>query len=323
ILAEHDVHESYSGDGLIVAKFGAVPSDWRCPRLTYNRYSESLFRNPLYDLAAATTSPPVADSRYFAEHGGLLRLTADCALGKPGDTVLLPFDQAIFPRVMSDGGWAPETLAFLDEHIDPTCRYVVLDIGANVGLFTRQAVLRYSNLSRVLCIEPDPGNFRALRYNLANVADERISLWNVALSDADGEAQLLRDAGNFGNYSLNDDAMRDRRFDTIGVRAVETNRWMRENIRLPVDDRVIWKSDTQGYDELIISLTPAEIWDRVDLAIVELWRIRKPAFDRTVFFDRIDAFPNKSIGRGNRSTTADVMDFLKGDDWHFEDLYLW
>jgi len=53
ILAEHDVHESFSGDGLIVAKFGSVPEGWHKPRLSYNRYSESLFRNPLYDLAAA------------------------------------------------------------------------------------------------------------------------------------------------------------------------------------------------------------------------------------------------------------------------------
>ena len=53
ILAEHDVHESFSGDGLIVAKFGVVPEDWQTPRLSYNRYSESLFRNPLYDLANA------------------------------------------------------------------------------------------------------------------------------------------------------------------------------------------------------------------------------------------------------------------------------
>jgi len=53
ILAEHDIHESFSGDGLIVAKFGPVPEGWQKPTLSYNRYSESLFRNPLYDLAAA------------------------------------------------------------------------------------------------------------------------------------------------------------------------------------------------------------------------------------------------------------------------------
>jgi FkbM family methyltransferase len=55
IIAEHDVHESFSGDGLIVAYFG---KDIRCSEpvnLSRNRYSESYFRNPIYDLAAAQT----------------------------------------------------------------------------------------------------------------------------------------------------------------------------------------------------------------------------------------------------------------------------
>jgi FkbM family methyltransferase len=53
ILAEHDVHESFSGDGLIVAYFGREAIDWRDVPLSYNRYSTSLFRNPLYDLSLA------------------------------------------------------------------------------------------------------------------------------------------------------------------------------------------------------------------------------------------------------------------------------
>ncbi len=56
IVAEHDVQESFSGDGLIVALFGPLPREWRPVALSRNRYSESLFRNPLYDLAAATRS---------------------------------------------------------------------------------------------------------------------------------------------------------------------------------------------------------------------------------------------------------------------------
>ena len=52
IEAEHDVQESFSGDGLICARFCAAPPDWQPIRLSYNRASRSLFRNPLYDLAA-------------------------------------------------------------------------------------------------------------------------------------------------------------------------------------------------------------------------------------------------------------------------------
>lgn len=51
ILIEHDVHESFSGDGLIAAYFGKDPIDWSKPQISLNRYSTSLFRNPLYDLS--------------------------------------------------------------------------------------------------------------------------------------------------------------------------------------------------------------------------------------------------------------------------------
>ncbi|MBU6498154.1 MAG: hypothetical protein KGQ40_06470, partial [Rhodospirillales bacterium] len=53
VIAEHDVQESFSGDGLIAARFGADAAAWPAVKLSFNRYSASLFRNPLYDLAAA------------------------------------------------------------------------------------------------------------------------------------------------------------------------------------------------------------------------------------------------------------------------------
>ena len=51
ILAEHDVHESFSGDGLIAVYFGTDQLAWNAPRLSLNRYSNGIFRNPIYDLA--------------------------------------------------------------------------------------------------------------------------------------------------------------------------------------------------------------------------------------------------------------------------------
>ena len=52
ILSEHDVHESFSGDGLIAVYFGDEYIEWREPPISRNRYSTSLFRNPLFDLAS-------------------------------------------------------------------------------------------------------------------------------------------------------------------------------------------------------------------------------------------------------------------------------
>lgn len=335
ILAEHDVQESFSGDGLIVAKFGAVPPGWRTPRLTYNRSSESLFRNPLYDLATAITTPPAAaepieppptssgDTKCLTTQGELRVIMKDCALGLAGDRILLPFDQVMFPRIIANNGWALEALGFLEHHIDPCQSYAVLDIGANIGLFTRQLATRFANIGHFICVEAEPENFRALQYNVASLLGERGALYNVALSHAEGQTRFFRDRENFGNYSLNDDAMRDRPFDTVMVKSVAADRWLVENVRVQTNERLIWKSDTQGYDELIISLTPLSVWDRIDAAIIELWRINKPDFDEAAFRHRIDSFPNKSIGLGNRSTTAEIIAFLSGNDWHHDDLFLW
>jgi len=337
ILAEHDVQESFSGDGLIVAKFGAVPAGWTTPRLSYNRYSYSLYRNPLHDLAQAQQAPAVppvleplqqglsalAHSPNLAPTGLLLTLAAAGPLGPSGDTILLPTDGVMFPLVAAHGGWGLETLDFFGRHIDASRSYTLLDIGANVGLFSRQVALRHPNIARILGVEPEPRNFRVLQYNLAGLAPGRCMLWNLALSDAPGQAQFFCDRDNSGNYSLNPDAMRDRPFDTVTVQCVATDAWMRAHIPLQDGTRLLWKSDTQGSDELIISRTPQEVWDRIDAAIVELWRIRKPAFDRATFLRRIDDFAHKSIGIGHAHTTHDIAVFLDGEDWKHADLYLW
>jgi hypothetical protein len=50
IIAEHDVHESYSGDGLIAASFRSEDRNLTV-ELSHNRYSTTLFPNPAVHLA--------------------------------------------------------------------------------------------------------------------------------------------------------------------------------------------------------------------------------------------------------------------------------
>lgn len=52
IVVEHEVNESFSGDGLICARFCPAPVGFTPPSISHNRISEALFRHPLYDLAA-------------------------------------------------------------------------------------------------------------------------------------------------------------------------------------------------------------------------------------------------------------------------------
>lgn len=52
IIAEHDVHESYSGDGLIAASFSPEDKDLQVA-VSCNRYSTSLFPSPAFHLSSA------------------------------------------------------------------------------------------------------------------------------------------------------------------------------------------------------------------------------------------------------------------------------
>jgi FkbM family methyltransferase len=52
IEVEHNPYESFSGDGLIVARFRPAPEGWEPVSISYAREEEALFREPVYDLAA-------------------------------------------------------------------------------------------------------------------------------------------------------------------------------------------------------------------------------------------------------------------------------
>ena len=392
IEAEHDVHESFSGDGLIVARFGPAPAGWTPIEISRNRYSESHFRNPIHDLAEqgstidekhgaafvdavfetlllrhpdqasrttfvkslaetgnlvgfmrrimrssefkkrlpqildahglanATDAPPHLESAAFKAVGATFALKQDGPLGRQGDRLSLPHDSVMGPNVLKSASWQAETIAFFGEHLDGARRYTLLDIGANIGLVSRQLLHAHPCIAACICVEPDPGNFQALAANLAVFDRSRTTLFNCALGLDDGSAVLFRDRANIGNYSLNADAVRGQAYDERTVVVRDTADWMHQTV--PTDGPLIWKSDTQGHDELIVAQTPWSVWDRVECAVIELWRIGKQPFDTAMFREKIAAFPHRTIA-GERVTAEEALDYASDTDGRFVDLFLW
>ncbi|WP_299083849.1 FkbM family methyltransferase [uncultured Ruegeria sp.] len=333
IEAEHDVHESFSGDGLIVARFGPPPRDWQRVTLSHNRHSTSLFRSLAYDLAEnqqtlahleahprSNDAAATVQHESLAKRGTLYELTADGPLGPAGSTLLLRDDAVMSPEIVKEAAWEYDNIGAFAARCQPGKSYTLVDIGSNIGLFSRQLAFEVPQIARLLCVEPDEKNFQALQYNLGPLGD-RASLFNVALGDTDATQEFFRDSENIGNYSLNPDAMRARSFDRVEVTTRETAAWMQTH--LGSTEAIVWKSDTQGFDELIISRTPMEIWERIDVALIEIWRIAKPDFDAEAFMQRLSVFPNRKLGTRTDVSVDAVMDYLTGDDWEFEELLLW
>ncbi len=165
-----------------------------------------------YDVKCSDTSAVICS-------GLRLVLRENGTLGSRGDTLLVPIDKIILPAVQATASWQPESIDFALSKLSQHCEYTLLDIGANIGLFSRQFLNAFPATQRCVCVEPEPGNFEALTYNLHRYGT-KVELFNQAVGAHEGEAEFFCDVENSGNYSLNKDAMRDRPFWKTRVQVV-------------------------------------------------------------------------------------------------------
>ena len=78
---------------------------------------------------------------------------------------------------------------------------IVLDVGANIGTFTRTALERGASL--VVAIEPAPRTLDALRRNLAKeIGEGRVAVYPKGAWDHDGEMELSINEVNQANNTL-------------------------------------------------------------------------------------------------------------------------
>ena len=81
-----------------------------------------------------------------------------------------------------------------------TSPYVLLDVGANIGLYSLVAA-RFSRASRVVAFEPDPTSAALLRAN-ARVNGVDVEIIEAAVSSTSGTATLYVPVGHSGAASL-------------------------------------------------------------------------------------------------------------------------
>jgi FkbM family methyltransferase len=96
---------------------------------------------------------------------------------------------------------------------------VVIDIGANVGLFAIYAA-SLSRQAEVHAFEPFPANFRQIERNLAMNPGYRLKPHRAAVSDATGEARLFFTQGDSSGCSLNQMNGESITVPTIGVNEI-------------------------------------------------------------------------------------------------------
>ncbi len=233
----------------------------------------------------------------------------------------LPMDQCIGRIALFSKAWDPGKQQMLAQMMPRATPLGLVDVGANVGLFSRQCLNRLAGIGPVWSYEPHPLNHRLLTQNLRGRA--QVQALHHGLGPQDGLLDFHLDPINQGNYSLNKAAM-PARHETIQVAiraaAAESQRWLRE-----WDGEFIYKSDTQGHDEAIATAIEPAFWNRVRCGVMELWQLPGKSVDTQRLAAVLDRFPNKVMEKdpGRRVGTADVLAFIAGDGGAADDLFFW
>jgi FkbM family methyltransferase len=204
----------------------------------------------------------------------LLRLNKKYALGAKGTVLELPRDQVIFEFVRHKGFWELEESEFLARGLKRACRKpntkaALLDIGANTGLVSLQAMNLSNTTNEVFLFEPVPRHASAIKQNLKNLSNIHVN--EFALSDVDGQADIYTQATNHGNTSLLNSVVPEIGMISTQIQLVETTEYC--NKFLNNFEKYVIKCDTQGMDALILSRFPERIWENCESAVIEVWAL--------------------------------------------------
>lgn len=239
-----------------------------------------------------------------------------------GEAIEMPLDDVISPYVMRHAAWQEAELKFLRDHA-PAGACVLVDLGANVGLVTRQLMHALPQITHAVCFEPHPLNHLMLSRNLAHLPAAHCI--RAALGPQAGSLKFYEDLANAGNYSLAEDSVRGRphRTSTVSCLAASEEALLSA---LPPSARtlpVLYKSDIQGLDEIVATALPASFWGRVHAGVMELSRIERPAFDPRALTTMLAKFPVLRFGTRPEQNLRmeDVLAHCQGTDGRHEDLY--
>lgn len=203
----------------------------------------------------------------------LLRLNKDYALGHKGTKLELPRDLGIFESVRKRGIWELEESEFLARGIrkagDAGKRTALLDIGANTGLVTLQAMNLSKTSVEVFLFEPIPKHVSALKHNLGNLPNIHIN--EFALSNENGNSYFFTQTTNHGNTSQLASVVPSNETIRTRIKMVDTEEYC--DTFLEGFDKYVIKCDTQGMDALILSRIPNRIWQNTEVAVIEVWAL--------------------------------------------------
>ncbi|MDD3679277.1 MAG: FkbM family methyltransferase [Candidatus Shapirobacteria bacterium] len=145
----------------------------------------------------------------------------------------------------------------------------VIDIGANIGIYTTEAARLVGKQGRVIAFEPEKYNFQLLTERVRKSGYKNITLENIALSNKKGEQTFYIDSVNLGNHSFSQKNIYDGA-EAIRVHTTTIDKYLQEHGISKVD---VIKIDVQGAEPLVLAGARKLLKDQSPAILLEYWPV--------------------------------------------------
>lgn len=195
-----------------------------------------------------------------------LTLKKNTPIGKKKEKLILPLDEIITPRVFKNEKWDYFIIEFIKKNIKYSNNYF-FDIGANVGLITKQLQNLNLNIKNYFCFEPEINNFEILKKNLNN---NNTYFYNFGLAASNKKTNLFVNNINKSDNSIYLNNYVVTKNNLLKINLKNSNIILKKIIKDKKMNYIIYKSDTQGMDEEIFLNLDKKIIDKIYLLILEI-----------------------------------------------------
>lgn len=159
--------------------------------------------------------------------------------------------------------WNIGTYNYLSRFI--TDNSIVIDIGANIGIFSIKAAKSAKNV-KVFSFEPFEENFEMLKKNVhLNSLQDNIRIVRKAVAGKPGELELFYQSQNSGIVSMHQNK------DNKSLKSFKVPAITLENIfkEYDIEECQFLKIDCEGAEEVILLNTPKDLFKRIKSITIE------------------------------------------------------
>ena len=215
-----------------------------------------------------------------------LTLNSNTPLGEKNEKLILPLDEIITPRIFKNEQWDYFIIEFIKKNIKYKNNYF-FDIGANVGLISRQLQKLDLNIKNYFCFEPEKNNFDILSKNLIN---KKTYLYNFGLASKNKKTKIFVNKLNKSDNSIYINNYVGTKNNLSKIILKDSNIVFKKIIDDKKINHIIYKSDTQGMDEEIFLNLDYEILDKIYLLILEISNFKFILKNLDKFFNKLENF---------------------------------